>query len=63
MNEIRMLLRTAARRLETSAFLSKGHLVLVALGALVALMLIIERLGAETRVPNHEWLQPKRGEW
>ena len=57
MNEIRLLLRLAARRLELSSFLTKGHLVLVALGIVVIGLLVAERLGAEAFVP-WRWVLP-----
>ena len=57
MNEIRSILRIAARRLELSALLGKAHLVTVAVGLAFLALLAAERLGAETFVP-WRWVVP-----
>ncbi|MHC4414810.1 MAG: hypothetical protein ACYS0G_05955 [Planctomycetota bacterium] len=57
MDEIRSILRTAARRLELSALVGKTHLVTVILGLAVIGLLVAERLGAATFVP-WSWVLP-----
>ncbi len=57
MNEIRSLLRMAARRLEMGSLLRKSHVVAAALGVVVVLALVAERLGAVTFVP-WAWVLP-----
>ncbi|MCH8006860.1 MAG: hypothetical protein IH888_11625 [Planctomycetes bacterium] len=57
MNEIRSLLRMAARRLEMGALLRKSHVVAAVLGVVVVLALVAERLGAVTFVP-WAWVLP-----
>jgi hypothetical protein len=57
MNEIRSLLRVAARRLEVTSFLAKGHVITIVAAAVIIGLLIAERLGAEAFVP-WRWVLP-----
>ncbi len=57
MNDIRTILRIAARRLELGSFLSVANIAAIALGVLVVLLLVIERAGASTFLP-WVWLGP-----
>ncbi len=57
MNEIRSLLKLAARRLETSAFLSQAHLAAVVLAALAVAVMVADRLGAQSVIP-WRWVAP-----
>ena len=57
MNDIRALLRSAARRLEASAFLSRLHLVACIVASLALILMIIDRAGAASFVP-WVWVGP-----
>lgn len=57
MNDIRTILRMAARRLETGALLGRIHVVAVIAAAVALLLLIVERVGPELFVP-WRWTLP-----
>jgi len=57
MNEIRALLRVAARKLETSTFLAKAHIVGMVLAGLALVMMIADRVTAASFVP-WVWVVP-----
>jgi hypothetical protein len=57
MHEIRTLLRLAARRLETSAFLDHAHAIAVIAASIGLLLMIADRVGASAFVP-WTWVAP-----
>ncbi len=57
MNDIRLLLRIAARRLDATALLGRAHLVAIGAGLLIMCLLVAERLGAAPFVP-WMWVLP-----
>lgn len=57
MNEIRLILKTAARRLELTSFLGWAHLLTVLLGIAVLCLLFAERIGEQTFLPWN-WMLP-----
>ncbi len=57
MNDIRVLLKTAARRLEASAFLSRLHVVACVIAGLALVLMLVDRGGAEAFIP-WVWVAP-----
>lgn len=57
MNEIRTLLREAARRLEASVFFAKAHVVAVVVASIVLALMVADRMFAAAFVP-WVWLVP-----
>ena len=57
MNEIRLILKTAARRLEMTSFIGWVHLLTVLFGCAVLCLLIAERIGEQTFLP-WTWMLP-----
>jgi hypothetical protein len=57
MNDIRTVLRIAARRLELSSLLAHAHVAAIVVAGLVLALLVVERLGAATFWP-WPWVLP-----
>jgi hypothetical protein len=51
MNEIRRLLKVAAARMETSAFIERAHQAAIAVAALALLLILVDRLPGEAFMP------------